>query len=77
MKSPKIPHPYEWDFRAVTTDALPTAVLYEYARESEKVRKAACQWLASKHKGKTTRKWLITALGESKPLASCRHNAAA
>ena len=74
MKTPKIPHPHEWDFRAVTPDCLSPAFEYECAREVDALREAACRWLEAKpkHGGKTVRARLIAARGDRRALKRIR-----
>ncbi|MBI5384257.1 MAG: hypothetical protein HZA90_06175 [Verrucomicrobia bacterium] len=60
----KIPPAVEWDFRAVTSDALPTACLYEYCRASRKVQQTARRYFGTQSNGKTIRERLIAAVNK-------------
>lgn len=56
-----IPPPVEWDFRRVNPELMEVAVLYEYARASNKLRVAFANWLDTVIEGKTVRTRLIEA----------------
>lgn len=52
---PPLPQKEEWDFRQVPDEALADCVLWEYARESDVLRPAIEEWLATEIEGKTVR----------------------
>ena len=57
-----MPPRIEWDFGQVPPDLYSTAIVYEYARESEPLRKSICAWFQVPSDGKTRAEKLVEAL---------------
>lgn len=53
--APTLPPQAEWDFRQIEDLALPDATLWEYARQSPKLRTAICRWYDTRADGSTLR----------------------